>query len=981
MQPAEPPLRVTSTHGADEFEGSVLGIATTSIRWVVLSLAGGALLFTYLMRTMPFLHAAAAAFLPSIVVVVALRWMQHGKPPGHAANVIESMVTGGHASPRSAVGRSLPPLFPSLPDAHLIDGLTIGEGPDGPWIARGWEIQAPDLQTASAAELNAHQDAWSALLRQLSPNDTLQVLCESSAGDAERLLAYRKVTETSTNPVIRDQRNRIFLAHWRRMELGRLRRRQVSVFLIRPLARTAWNPRSGDASIQKPGQLVDVRQAMDQWEHALRRTLEPIGGRVIPLGDADVIRLWADRLNPSSQESVGFDPARHFDPELSMLENEWSSDLRCHGRNGGFTLDRYQHVTISLQRLPSDTSPLLMQGLWYVPHRGILLVAHIRRLDKEPILRRAQASVERIHRQLQGKPDERMAVHQAQLHERIRRLSEGEAVPLGFELTVLLRARTAEEIDTLVAAVKAAAQTMSGARIYEASLPATSRQLFAATFPGSQGSRRAGYLHVAEDRSVADCLPLASSFNGHPGPVESLFHGADGNLVNTVSFLGEGSASTPQNLLILGAPGVGKSIVLEKILHETDPLFGFTAIIDSGFSQASYPRSLGTEPIIFRLDGSQTVNPFDTGRLPWTPFGTATIVATLQRMVGAPKDEDRARRQAALLEREILKLREEKAVDVLRRWSEEQREALFRHCLALVEIAAEQTCSFLDAFTAFDELRRTNPEAAESQLRKFSEEAVREVEGGHRADLHDLVFAYLAPEDHLTLSSFREGLEMSEDEDHRWLAVLLVPWTQGGAYGRLFDGAQTTRMDGRILAFELSQLPHSARQVTEVIGFLLINAVHHRCLHLPRAMRKRVVIEEISQFLEIPGAEGILRTASETYRKYGVQLLMTGQTYSRIADTPVRAAIFGNLRSLMIFNTGDRQDIERLSRDLGLSRLAQEAILRFPRPDQQTGQKFSAFLYYHTDPRQPVCGVARHIITQGGDHLDTNPAPTNPSSV
>lgn len=100
MQPAEPPLRVTSTHGADEFEGSVLGIPTTSIRWVVLSLAGGALLFTYLMRTTPFLHATAWAFLPSVVVVVVLRWMQHGKPPGHGANVIESVLTGGHASPR-----------------------------------------------------------------------------------------------------------------------------------------------------------------------------------------------------------------------------------------------------------------------------------------------------------------------------------------------------------------------------------------------------------------------------------------------------------------------------------------------------------------------------------------------------------------------------------------------------------------------------------------------------------------------------------------------------------------------------------------------------------------------------------------------------------------------------------------------------------------------------------------------------------------
>jgi hypothetical protein len=127
-------------------------------------------------------------------------------------------------------------------------------------------------------------------------------------------------------------------------------------------------------------------------------------------------------------------------------------------------------------------------------------------------------------------------------------------------------------------------------------------------------------------------------------------------------------------------------------------------------------------------------------------------------------------------------------------------------------------------------------------------------------------------------------------------------------------------------------------------------------------MRKRVVVEELSRFLEIQGSEAILRELAESFRKYNVQLIATAQTYSRIADTPIRAALVGATRAWLIFNTGDRRDIERLSADLGLSRAAQEAILRFPRPDQQVGQKYSEFLYHHTDARQPICGTARYVI-------------------
>ena len=320
---------------------------------------------------------------------------------------------------------------------------------------------------------------------------------------------------------------------------------------------------------------------------------------------------------------------------------------------------------------------------------------------------------------------------------------------------------------------------------------------------------------------------MSSTFVGHPGPVEALFPGADGNLVNVVSFLGAGKASTPQNTIILGAPGVGKSIVLGKLLLETDPCFGFSAIIDFGLSQSPYPKSHGIEPVILRLDGSQTLNIFDTQGLPLSPFATATYTAIVARIVGVPHDDDKARHKAGMIEREIQQLFIDKAEDELRRWPQAKRETLLRHSLTLHRWMKDEKCSLLDAFIQFRELDATHPDESRIKLSALSGDELRDHESQYPAEVRALLFAYLKPEEHLRLSSLREHLEMSEEEESRWLAILLVPWTEGGAYGRLFDGAGNTASKGPVQYVELGQLPKAAKEVTDVIGFSLINQLHN----------------------------------------------------------------------------------------------------------------------------------------------------------
>jgi type IV secretory pathway VirB4 component len=237
-----------------------------------------------------------------------------------------------------------------------------------------------------------------------------------------------------------------------------------------------------------------------------------------------------------------------------------------------------------------------------------------------------------------------------------------------------------------------------------------------------------------------------------------------------------------------------------------------------------------------------------------------------------------------------------------------------------------------------------------------------------------LVFAYFAPEEHLTLSALQEHFDLAEQdrEECQMLASTLAPWCRGGNCGVLFDGATNVATSERVVHYELGFIGESAKEIKAVVGFIQINSIRNRVMLMPRHLKKRIVVEEVSRFLDVPGGEAILRECFEQFRKFNVQVIIVAQQYSRIADTPIRAAIVGNARAWIIFNTGDRLDVERLGVDLGLSRVAVETILRFPRPDQQTGVKYSEFLYYHTDTVRPICGTVRYYRLPTGPTSTTN---------
>lgn len=94
-------LRVTRTHSADEFEGSLFGIDVIHFKWIALTLLVGLAIFAGLFygRGFGFLEAGKWALLPLAACFLYLRFGHQGKPPGHIADLLDSLLTQGHARP------------------------------------------------------------------------------------------------------------------------------------------------------------------------------------------------------------------------------------------------------------------------------------------------------------------------------------------------------------------------------------------------------------------------------------------------------------------------------------------------------------------------------------------------------------------------------------------------------------------------------------------------------------------------------------------------------------------------------------------------------------------------------------------------------------------------------------------------------------------------------------------------------------------
>jgi hypothetical protein len=210
------------------------------------------------------------------------------------------------------------------------------------------------------------------------------------------------------------------------------------------------------------------------------------------------------------------------------------------------------------------------------------------------------------------------------------------------------------------------------------------------------------------------------------------------------------------------------------------------------------------------------------------------------------------------------------------------------------------------------------------------------------------------------------------------IATLLLPWCRDGNYGCLFDGVTNISLTGKIAHFELGYIPESAKELKSAAGFLITNHARKHIITLPRAMRKRIVYEEVARFLDIPGGQEIVQESYAQMRKFNCWNISIVQQYGRFKQSRIRSAVFGNSRQFYIMRQTDRSDLDDMGKDIALPEVTQHAIMNYPLPDHQTGPKYSPFTYFHADSLRNLCGTVHNLASpemlycssSSGEHFD-----------
>jgi type IV secretion system protein TrbE len=854
----------------------------------------------------------------------------------------------------------------AAPNGIFHQGLLLYGGLEAGAIAsKGFWVQPPDVRGASFAQLNTLQDSIRGLLALATPGRRLQFLWSCDCDYRRELEAYRRATTRISDPVVHAARTERFTRYHARMTARDLRRERLAVFLSIEIERYSGNLRSRESlrrhyeaiAAELAGQFEDFGGTL----HALFR-----GEAVVrPMTDAAHAALLEETLNPSLARHPS--PGDPTDPEpgISVQDHAWHGDA-VGQPDGGFVLDGHHFALLALDRWPRRTRPGIVTHLTGLPFLDYAIAVNVAPLPPRHEIAREEKAVERLSGEYADQGRHSLAVALRKKERKIENLAGGFVRP--FEVTYLLRlwAPTREALREKLVAVQSAVRAMDGAQCFECALPTTAKQLFYATWPGWTHSPYRHRNLYAEDAYLADLLPFSATFTGSLSTAEALYDGSHGNLVGISTQTG----GSPQHAVVLGMTGSGKSAAMHDLLLQTAGFFDYTVILEEGLSYKTFTERLGETPIIVHPDSALTINYLDTQGLPLSQLHLASATALLSRMIGTPdSDEERALRSAQLTQY-LHQLYRDAYADWARRNPEAaQRTRRLACAVHRWRSRLPAGTSPLEAFADFrdrlaagaDEAMSLQAGLTEADITHFAQDPATE-----RLVSQTACAAFTATDQPthgalVELLAYARFPEHSKEEIDR-LATLLRAWSADGAYGRLFDGPTSLSIQRRIAHFELGFVPEEAVEMKAAAGLLISGFARQHILALPRALRKRILFEEVARFLDVPGGEQLVAESYAQLRKFNCWAVSIIQQYARFRTSRVRPAVIGNAKQFLIMRQSDRSDLTDLAADIGLPEGAVDAIQRYPLPEQlPDGKRYSSLCYYTPTTQPPQCGTVRNI--------------------
>jgi len=859
-------------------------------------------------------------------------------------------------------------------NGYFLRDLLIFNGLDaGGFASKGFIFEPPDFNNAQIGELNEFQDQLSILLASLSDNQRLQVQWYCDSDYQHELLRYNDETKRATNTWTRRARNERFARYWTAMTNRQLRRQRLILYISRNIET------SPSFAASRGGLTKHYEHLLDQLEQEFAQVHETItgifsgqGARIVPMTDADHFRHFSAFLNPSLAERFNYDVLETFDPTLSIQENCWHSEGNGQA-DFGFWMDGHYHSTIVLTRWPKMTFPGIIHRL-----TNLRLLDYTITVNVDPIpIRKEISREEKAHERLAGdyaseKKLSLLTVMQKK-ERKIAALMQGHTLPFNALFIVRVWDKTKAGLSAKATAIKNAINSMNSAQYFESSLPSTTKKLFFQTWPGWLWGRYEYRKLYAEHQYLADMLPVNSTFTGHLATAEAIYDGGASNLIGIKTFAGAEGEKSPQHAVLLGMSGTGKSVTMCDLLSQTELYFDYAVIIEEGLSYGIYTKTVdaNAEPIIIQPDGSLTINYLDTDGLPLTPLHLSTATALVARMAGVSLDEEKQMLRQAQISKYLNQLYEDAFQDWTNRFPEKVIKVA-RHACAIAAYRRDRLppgATTFDAFADFRDWYRANEDAAHAFLTSFGESEVLRFskDPNTSREVRNLAFSYFTPSEYPTHRMLQELMQLeasgaSKDQVMQ-IATLLLPWCRDGNYGPLFDGESNISLTGKIAHFELGYISESAKELKSAAGFLITNYTRQHIITMPRALRKRNVYEEVARFLDIPEGEKIVKESYAQMRKFNTWNIAIVQQYSRFKESRIRSAVFGNSRQFFMMKQNDRADLEDIGQDIALPEITKQTIMGYPLPDQQTGQKFSAFTYYHVDALRPICGTVHNIAS------------------
>jgi hypothetical protein len=863
------------------------------------------------------------------------------------------------------------------PNGMFCDGLLLFGAPErGAIAAKGFWVEPPDMRGASIDRLNSVQEQVRALLALITPNRRIQVQWWPDGNYAPELANYHRASAGADLPVVRQARNERVSRYGERMQQRGLRRERLAIFLSIEISRYAGNlGATGGLKAHYSTLLSELQAQFEEFAGMLRTVFH--GEAVIrPLDDQDHCDCLRDFLNPGLAARSG--AKTPCDPALTIQEQCWLAD-GIGQPEGGFCLDGYYHAVLALSRWPQRTRPGMVTHLTGLPFLDYRITVNVTPAVSRGEIAREEKAIERLQGEYSDRRRHSLLVALRKKERKIENLSGGFVRP--YLVTYLIRvwAPNREALREKVAAIQAAIHAMDGAQYFECALPTTAKKLFFASWPGwTHSSYRHRELY-AEDNYLADLLPVSATFTGALGRAEAVYDGSHGNLVGVSTFMN----GSPQHAVLLGMTGAGKSAFMHDLLLQTAGLFEYSVFIEEGLSYKLLTEQLGETPIIVHPDGTLTLNYLDTQGLPLTQLHLASAVALLSRMVGEPPNAEALALRQAQLTQYLHQLYRDAYTDWSRRQPREAEMARRQACAVHAWRDGMPTGStLLEAFadlrdrTAAGEAKALEfvAQLPEAEITRFAQDPATE------RLVPQMACACFRPADFPTHGALVELLAYARMPEHAKeeidrLATLLRAWTADGAYGRLFDGMTNISLQRRVAHFELGLVPEQAVELKAAAGLLISGFARQHILSLPRATRKRIVFEEVSRFLDVPGGEQIVAESYAQLRKFNCWAVSIVQQYARFRASRVRSAVIGNAKQFFLMRQSDRGDLADLAADLGLPESALEAIQRYPMPEQlPADRRYSSVCLFTPTTQPPQCGTLRHIAPPEFSHAQNHAA-------